>query len=94
MKIKPLNGNIVLKYKEEENTTKEGIILNLDSQKQDSVGVVVCFDSEDDKIKKSGIKLNDNVIYKNYSGTKSKIEGQEYLIVKFEDILAILNHSN
>jgi chaperonin GroES len=84
--IKPLNDYVVLKYKKEENKTKSGIILNLDDKIQECIGVVVSCGP-----KVSDIKNNDEVVYKEYSGTKIKIQGLEYLIIKAEEILALLN---
>lgn len=84
--IKPLNDYVVLKYKKVENIDKSGIILGLDNnKKEESIGIVLNFGP---KIKE--LKENDEVVYKNYSGTKFKIKDEEYLIIKYEDILAIL----
>ncbi|KXT29460.1 chaperonin 10 Kd subunit [Candidatus Phytoplasma oryzae] len=86
MLIKPLNDYVVLKYKKVENIDKSGIILGLDNnKKEESIGIVLNFGP---KIKE--LKENDEVVYKNYSGTKFKIKDEEYLIIKYEDILAIL----
>ncbi|WIA07886.1 MAG: molecular chaperonin small subunit [Candidatus Phytoplasma cynodontis] len=87
-KIQPLNDYVVLKYKKEENVTKSGIITGIDkNKKQESIGIVYNFGP---KVK--DLKKDDNVVYKNYSGTQFKInEEEEYLIIKYEDILAIIN---
>jgi chaperonin GroES len=83
--IKPLNDYIVLKYKEEETKTESGIILELDKKKEESIGIVL-----NTGPKVTDLKQNDKVVYKNYSGTKFKLNDEEYLIIKYEDILAIL----
>ncbi|WP_153369275.1 co-chaperone GroES [Candidatus Phytoplasma sacchari] len=86
-KIKPLNDYVVLKCKKIQNKTSEGIILSVEEKKEESVGIV---NNLGPKVKE--IQINDEVIYKNYSGTKFKdeYENEEYLIIKQEDILAII----
>ncbi|WP_341266458.1 co-chaperone GroES [Candidatus Phytoplasma fraxini] len=86
--IKPLNDYVVLKYKKEKNTTESGILLRLDDQKteQNCIGIVVsCGPKVSEKI-----KPNAEVVYKSYSGTKITIKDEEYLIVKNEEIIALL----
>ncbi|MDV3167156.1 MAG: co-chaperone GroES [Vigna little leaf phytoplasma] len=87
LKIKPINDYIVLKYKKEEQKTAQGIYLTTEDQNKDSIGIVVNCGP-----KVTEIKPNDEVVYKNYSGTKIKVENQDYLIIKLEDILAILEN--
>ncbi|WCA22527.1 co-chaperone GroES [Candidatus Phytoplasma oryzae] len=83
--IKPLSDYVVLKYKKKEN--KSSIIMEIDENKkiEESIGIVYSLGPE---IK--GLKVNDQVVYKNYSGTKCNIGDEEYLITKLEDILAII----
>ncbi|MBP3059252.1 co-chaperone GroES [Texas Phoenix palm phytoplasma] len=83
--LKPLNDFVVIKTKEEKNVTKSGIILTLEKQTQDFIGIVL---SCGPKVQE--IKPNDEVVYKKYSG-KVKINEKEFLIVKLEDILALVN---
>ena len=73
--IKPLGNRVLIKMKEGEETTKSGIIL---------AGKV------DGKIEPVNVKKGDNIIVSKYSGTEVKYEGVEYIIVKQEDILAIV----
>ncbi|MFR0367959.1 co-chaperone GroES [Candidatus Phytoplasma palmae] len=82
--LKPLNDFVVIQSKEENNITKSGIILTLEKQKQDFIGIVLSCGPN-----VQGIKPNDEVVYKKYSG-KVKVNEKEYLIVKSEDILALV----
>ncbi|MCI7268204.1 MAG: co-chaperone GroES [Candidatus Onthovivens sp.] len=84
--IKPLNGNVVLKKELKENKTASGIYL---SQKQEEdYGIVVSF-SEDETIK--GLKIGDKVVYKSYDSKKVVDNGEEYLIMPYKDILAVID---
>lgn len=84
--IKALEDNVILKFKTETKTTNSGIIVNTQNKEQPSVGIVV-----DIGPKITGIKKSDEVVYKNFAGTKVKIDGEEYVIVTYKDILALLN---
>ncbi|MDV3196075.1 MAG: co-chaperone GroES [Candidatus Phytoplasma stylosanthis] len=84
--IKPLNDYIVLKYKKKEIKTDQGIYLGLnDKNDNDNIGVVV---SCGPKVKE--IEINSEVIFQDHSFTKVKIKNEEYLIVKNDDIIALL----
>ncbi|MFP7699536.1 MAG: co-chaperone GroES [Candidatus Phytoplasma pyri] len=87
MKIlfRPLEDNVILEFKIEKNTTDSGIIVNTQEKEKSSVGIVIAVGP-----KVSEIKKNDEVIYKNYSGNKIKIENKEYLVISSKDILALL----
>ena len=77
--IKPLEDRILIKMKEGEETTKSGIIL---------VGPGKNIDG---KIQQVAVKKGDNVIVSKYAGTEVKYEGVDYIIVKQEDVLAIVD---
>ncbi|MDO8168064.1 co-chaperone GroES [Candidatus Phytoplasma melaleucae] len=89
MKIKPLNDYVVLIPKEKDNKIEDSpIYTSTEKQKQESVGVILdCGPS----IK--SLKKNDTVVYKNYSGNKINLDEQEYLIIKEEDIIALLENN-
>ncbi|MGN0482314.1 MAG: co-chaperone GroES [Lachnospiraceae bacterium] len=93
MKLKPLGDRVVLKHQEAEEKTKSGIILP-DSAKekpQDAVVVAVGPGKEEDgKNTKMQVKEGDKVIYSEYAGTEVKFEGEEYIIVGQDDIIAIV----
>ncbi|MFH1990680.1 MAG: co-chaperone GroES [Patescibacteria group bacterium] len=88
--IKPLGDRVVVVAVKEAARTKSGIILpeTVDKEKP-AQGKVVAMGAGE-KIKKSGIKKGDQVIYEKYAGTEFKIESVEYKILKEDEILAIL----
>ncbi len=91
--IKPLEDRVLLKMKDAEETTKSGIILSSGSQEKPQIAEVIAVGPgriEDGKKIEMNIKVGDKVITSKYSGTEIKYEGQEYIIVKESDILAIV----
>lgn len=91
--IKPLEDRVLLKMKDAEETTKSGIILSSGSQEKPQIAEVIEVGPgriEDGKKIEMNIKVGDKVITSKYSGTEIKYEGQEYIIVKESDILAIV----
>ena len=93
MKLKPLFDKVVLKMTEAEETTKSGIILSSASKEKPQVAVVVAVGpggTIDGKEVKMTVKEGDKVITSQYAGSTVKIDGEEYLIVKQNDILAIV----
>ena len=91
--IKPLGDRVLIKMKEAEETTKSGIILSSGSQEKPQIAEVVEVGPGgmvDGKEVKMYIKKGDKVITNKYTGTNVKYEGQEYIIVKQDDVLAIV----
>ena len=91
--IKPLEDRILVKMKEGEETTKSGIILTSNSQEKPQIAEVVEVGPGkkiDGKIEPVCVKKGDNVIVSKYAGTEVKYEGVEYIILKSEDVLAIV----
>ena len=82
--LKPLNEYVVLSFEKEETKTESGIIISTLDKDKPSIGKVVAVGP-----KVETIKPNDKVIYQTYSGTKTKYDGNDYLIIKQENILAI-----
>jgi len=81
--LKPLNDYVVLSYIKEEEKTASGIILTTESKEKESMGKVEAVGPLVENIKK-----DDKVIFKSYSGTKTSYKGEDYLIIKAENILA------
>ena len=91
--IKPLGDRVLLKMKEAEETTKSGIILASTSQEKPQIAEVIEVgpgEKIDGKLQEMYIKKGDNVIVGKYAGTEVKHEGVDYIIVKQDDILAIV----
>lgn len=93
MKIKPLADRVVIKMTEAEETTKSGIILAGSAKEKPQVAEIVAVGPGgfvDGNEVKMYVKVGDKVLTSKYSGTEVKIDGQEYAIIKQDDILAIV----
>ena len=91
--IKPLSDRVLIKMKESEETTKSGIILsNASKEKQQIAEVIEVGPGRivDGKREEMTVKKGDNVLVSKYAGTEVKYEGVEYIVLKEEDILAIV----
>ena len=92
--IKPLSDRVLIKMKECEETTKSGIILATTAQEKPQIAEVIEVGPGkrvDGKIEEMSVKKGDNVVVSKYSGTEVKYEGEEYIIFREEDILAIVD---
>lgn len=93
MTIKPLADRVVIKMTEAEETTKSGIILAGNAKEKPQVAVVIAVGpggNVDGKETVMTVKVGDRVLTSKYSGTEVKCDGEEYIIVKQSDILAIV----
>ena len=93
MKLQPLGDKVVIKVKEEEKTTATGIILPDTAKEKPVMGEIVAVGSGetvDGKKVALDVKEGDTVIYSKYAGSEVKLEGEEYLILRQSDILAIV----
>jgi len=94
MKVRPLHDRIIVRRLEEEEKTKGGIIIPDTAKEKPIEGKVIAVGTG--KMKKDGTKLplevkkGDRVLFAKYSGTEVKIDGEEHLIMKEEDILAVM----
>ncbi len=94
LNIKPLMGYVLVEPSDAETKTLSGIILPESAQEKPAQGKVVsCGDDlilEDGKVMKCPVKTGDTVVYKKWGGDEIKIEGKELKLVKFDDLMAIL----
>jgi chaperonin GroES len=94
MKVKPLQDRILIKRIEEETTTKGGIIIPDAAKEKPQEGIVIAVG--DGKVLDSGqrvapqVKAGDKILFGKYSGTEIKVDGEEHLILREDDILAIM----
>ncbi len=88
--IKPLGDRIVVSPVKESEKTKSGIILPETADKEKPAQGKVVSIGAGEKIKKSGIKKGDEIVFEKYAGTEFKIGGVEYKILKEDEILAII----
>jgi len=93
MKIKPLGARVLLKEVETEETTKSGIVLPSNAKEKPYLAEVIEVgpgETKDGHEIKMQVKKGDKVLYSKYAGTEIKLDGEKYLIIKQDDILAII----
>ena len=93
MKLKPLADRVVIKNVETEEVTKGGIILPGSAKEKPQTAEVIAVGPGgvvDGKEVKMYVAVGDKVIYSKYAGNEVKLDGQEYIIVRQNDILAIV----
>ena len=93
MKVVPLGDRVVLKQLVAEETTKSGIVLPGQSKEKPQQAEVIAVGpggTVDGKEVKMEVKVGDQVIYSKYAGTEVKLDEEEYIVVKQNDILAII----
>ena len=94
MKIRPLQDRILVKRLEEEDMTKGGIIIPDSAKEKPSEGLVISVGNgkvlEDGTQRSLDVKKNDRILFSKYAGTDIKIEGEEYLIMREDDVLGVL----
>ena len=91
--IKPLLDRVVLKLIEAEETTKSGILLASSSKEKPHIARVVAVGpggTVDGKEVKMQLNVSDKVIFSKYAGTEVKYEGEDYIIVRQDDVLAVV----
>ena len=95
MNIKPLADRVVIQLVEAEETTKSGIILTSAAKEKPQVALVVAVGpgakNDDRAVIPMTVKVGDKVLTAKYSGTEVKVDGEEYTIVREDDILAIVD---
>jgi len=95
MAIRPLHDRIIVKRLAEEEKTKGGIIIPDTAKEKPLEGAVVAVGTgritEDGKVRPVDVKKGDKVLFGKYAGTEIKIDGEEHLILREEDILAVLD---
>jgi chaperonin GroES len=94
MKVKPLQDRILIKRVEEEAKTKGGIIIPDSAKEKPQEGLVVAVGpgkvTENGTRVKPEVKAGDRILFGKYSGTDIKVDGVEHLILREDDLLAIL----
>lgn len=94
MNIRPLHDRLIVKRFEEEERTKGGIIIPDNAKEKPQQGEVIAVGNgkvfDDGKTLPLEVKKGDRVLFGKYSGTEIKIDGNEYLMMKEEDILGVI----
>ena len=89
MKLTPLNDRVVLKQLVAEETTKSGIVIPGQNKEKPQQAEVVAVGPGTEEIKMQ-VKVGDKVIYSKYSGNEVKLDDEEFIICKQDDILAVI----
>ena len=94
MKIRPLQDRLIVKRVQEEEKTRGGIIIPDSAQEKPLEGIVIAAGKgkvmDDGKLRPMDVKEGDRVLFGKYSGTEVKIDGEEHLILREEDVLGVV----
>jgi chaperonin GroES len=94
VKIRPLGDRVLIKTEETKETMKGGIIIPDSAKEKPQEGTVIAAGPgkilEDGKIRPMSVKKGDKVIYSKYAGSEVKLNGEEYLLMREDDILGIV----
>ncbi len=95
MKVRPLRDRVLVKPLTEKEVVKGGIIIPDTAKEKPNEGEVIAVGNgrvlEDGKVQPLEVKKGDKVIYSKYGGTEIKIEGEEHILMKEEDILGVIS---
>lgn len=93
MKLRPLADRVIIKSSEVEETTKSGLILTGSAKEKPQMAAVIAVGPGgivDGKEVVMNVAVGDKVIYSKYAGNEVKVDGEEYIIVRQSDILAVV----
>ena len=94
MKIRPLHDRLIVKRIEEEETTRGGIIIPDTAKEKPMQGKVVAVGKgkrhDDGKLRALEVQKGDRILFGKYAGTEVEIEGEEHMILREDDVLAVL----
>ena len=94
MKVKPLHDRILIKRVEEKETIKGGIIIPDTAKEKPQEGEVIAVgkgkSNDEGKVFPLDVKAGDKILFGKYSGTEIKIDGEEFLIMREEEVLGII----
>lgn len=94
-KVRPLHDRILVKRMEEEERTAGGIFIPDTAKEKPSKGQIVATGKgkvlEDGKVLPLEVKIGDQILFSKYAGTELKLEGSEYLMMREEDVLGVIN---
>jgi len=94
MQVRPLHDRVLVKRLNEEEKTKGGIIIPDTAKEKPAQGEIIAVGQgrigEDGKVRALDVKKGDKVLFGKYAGTEIKIEGDEFLMMREEDILGVI----
>jgi chaperonin GroES len=95
MKLRPLHDRVIVKRLEAETKTAGGIVIPDSATEKPIKGEVIAVGNgkilEDGKVRPLDVKVGDKILFGKYSGTEVKLDGQEYVVMREEDIMAIFD---
>ena len=94
MKIRPLHDRVIVKRLEQERTSPGGIVIPDSAAEKPVEGKVVAVGKgkilEDGQVRPLDVKIGDKILFGKYSGTEVKVDGEDYLVMREEDVMAVL----
>ena len=87
MKVKPIGDRVLLSVQQGEEKTSSGLFIPQTAQEKTQTGTIVAVGDDKDVIK---VKKGDKVMYDKYAGTSVEIDGKDHLIIKMQDVIAII----
>ena len=95
MKIRPLHDRVIVKRLEEERTSPGGIVIPDTAAEKPIQGKIVAVGKgkilEDGQVRPLDVKVGDKILFGKYSGTEVKVDGEDVLVMREEDILAVID---
>ncbi len=95
MSIRPLYDRIIVKRTEEQESVRNGIIIPDSAKEKPQEGDVIAIGRgkrlDDGQLAPLDVKVGDHILFGKYSGSETKVEGTEYIIMREDDVLAVLN---
>ena len=94
LKIRPLHDRVIIKRLEEERTSPGGIVIPDSATEKPIKGKVVAVGKgkilENGEVRPLDVKVGDNILFGKYSGTEVKVDGEELLVMREEDVMAVI----
>ena len=94
MKIRPLHDRVIVKRLDEERTSPGGIVIPDSAAEKPVQGKIVAVGKgkilEDGNVRPLDVKVGDKILFGKYSGTEVKVEGEELLVMREEDVMAVI----
>jgi chaperonin GroES len=94
MKLRPLHDRVIIKRLDNERKTASGIVIPDNAAEKPDQGEIVAVGNgkvgDDGKVRPLGVKVGDKVLFGKYSGQTVKVEGEELLVMREEDIMAVV----
>lgn len=94
MKLRPLHDKVIIKRLEEDRKSPGGIVIPDSATEKPSRGKVMAVGNgqilEDGRVRALDVKVGDTILFGKYSGTEVKMEGEEYLVIRETEIMAVL----